>query len=903
MFVAKSIDELYEEVKDFDLVMCNDAPLALALNNRLDKPRVGAFAITPRQLAGDLAIDILGEPILSDIEVVKKLVEYTGYPLRFVHGEVENFKAIRRYTREVRHYLKTDKSRELYDEYIRLPTLEKAMDAVNGHTDPFFVGKKIAVIGLNLYDSLDQNFNPPEGSFEYIRIYKNPFKEGTYEIPCFRELYNDHQIAENVVSMINKENAKDVAIVMDVNGKIADAVRSELYRNEIPFINELSMRDLNNIRDFIEFIDRSLNFKIAKVSQIRELVHSYGGFILPLYDEYLIENFEEFVKDDTTRDILGTMRDISGYTYGDVCSKILKSDSAQVRMLLDQLRIADAKVNFEDTAEMIYSVNNFELKHNEQIPNTEKEGVLLVDCNNSVYIDRPVVYYLGLGPEWEGDLSDLNLIDYKMKDDLIRRNICKFQILLQQGTTRVYVCNSVKNGKKAVPCKYFEKAYNCVYDGCKPIKDENGDEVEMVYKEFRDITDNVISGPWHHPEEKHADKMGILNIDRNLKDFEFSSTSYKEYRTCPKKFMFYRLVKSPDESAKVLGTLLHNYAEFRTCFPDKAKELGQEFFVREISDICMPLLAPEIRKLRESKIRTAVSEIDDLVTNYRLDEGVVCIDKDRDRENVFFEMFGYAGKGSDHNEVLYEDRDRHMNGTFDLIKDDRIFDFKTGNHRKTVSSVKDELRMDKKSDYGKDFQSLFYLSLLMKAGYDRPTFTYFSTSANEVNDALGRERDPESALVNITVVEDRIECIRKFFPIELYAKTSKDYDVYKPYCDYILQTVLDWGLDEAFADVDNVMGVIIDHMGVSDNKTRRTKLGVVLNIIKNIWTGDYYSRGNTIYVTKGEMERFRNEVEEAYVTILKSYDTEFKGEIMMECKNCSYKDMCITFDEGGVSDE
>ena len=39
MYLAKSIDELYEEVKKYDLVMCNDAPLASALNNRVDEPR------------------------------------------------------------------------------------------------------------------------------------------------------------------------------------------------------------------------------------------------------------------------------------------------------------------------------------------------------------------------------------------------------------------------------------------------------------------------------------------------------------------------------------------------------------------------------------------------------------------------------------------------------------------------------------------------------------------------------------------------------------------------------------------------------------------------------------------------------------------------------------------------
>ena len=44
---AKSIDELYDEVKDYDLVITNDAALASALNARIDRPIVGFFAMTP----------------------------------------------------------------------------------------------------------------------------------------------------------------------------------------------------------------------------------------------------------------------------------------------------------------------------------------------------------------------------------------------------------------------------------------------------------------------------------------------------------------------------------------------------------------------------------------------------------------------------------------------------------------------------------------------------------------------------------------------------------------------------------------------------------------------------------------------------------------------------------------
>jgi len=47
----RSLSILYEECKDFDLVLVPDAPMASALNRRLDQPHFGPFAITPRRLA------------------------------------------------------------------------------------------------------------------------------------------------------------------------------------------------------------------------------------------------------------------------------------------------------------------------------------------------------------------------------------------------------------------------------------------------------------------------------------------------------------------------------------------------------------------------------------------------------------------------------------------------------------------------------------------------------------------------------------------------------------------------------------------------------------------------------------------------------------------------------------
>jgi hypothetical protein len=48
---AKPLDDLYEQVAEYDLVLVSDAPLASALNRRLDRPHLGTFATTPRRLA------------------------------------------------------------------------------------------------------------------------------------------------------------------------------------------------------------------------------------------------------------------------------------------------------------------------------------------------------------------------------------------------------------------------------------------------------------------------------------------------------------------------------------------------------------------------------------------------------------------------------------------------------------------------------------------------------------------------------------------------------------------------------------------------------------------------------------------------------------------------------------
>ena len=886
MFEAKSIDELYEEVKYYDIVLCNDAPLALALNNRLERPRVGVFAITPRQLAGDLAIDILGEPLLSDIEVVRKISKDTGYPLRFVHGEVDNIKTIRRYAKDVERYLRNKKSIKIYHHFIRLNTLEKAMEEFDGTTDPFFTGKKVAVIGAELFDDLDKHFHNT-GVFDDIDMVKD-YSSNAFKIPTFRLLSNDYEIAENAVNLIKDRDPKDVAIVLDAGGKIADMVRSELYREKIPFINDLSIRDIDTIRDFIEFLNKSHNFNIIKVHQIRELLQKYGGKLRPKCDDYLIERYDEIVANNEAAVLLDVMKNIGEKTYGWVCENVLKDQGSQVKILLGQLELYDVKINPADTADIIYSVNNFELKHNIQIPNNEKEGVLIVDCKNSVYVDRPLILFLGLGSDWEKDLDDLNLIDSRFKDGVVENNVTKFQILLQQGSSRVYICNAMRKGKESKPCQYFQEA----------------DHPDKIYKTFEDVSDCVY-GPWYRFEKEEPGKFGSVEINEQRKEFEFSASKFNSYINCPKRFMFGEIVDSVDNGESMIGNYLHSYAEFKICYPEEVEKRGAQFFIDYISDKCLPLFSPEIRRLKESKIRAALLELDRFIESHDFHDGIAISEMPIKYPNPFFEMIGKKDTCSDRNEVTMSCLERHMHGKLDLIKDGHIYDYKTGNPKdaKKVLSCFD----GNKGHYA-DYQAMFYISLMEDNGVDYPSFTYFYTSANESRIILGQEIDADASVVHIELTRD-IDMMHDFVPSYGDMRFPK-YDGIKSRWDDFIDIIRKRGFENSMNDKLGTANYVQSQLNlpVPDGKKGKDVIDSIvrsMEITEKVLNKGIYiygGHGNIIHVSKRALENFRKLMKDSYDTILEQYKGRFLKNPDTDCDGCYFLDMCTRSQEAD-SDE
>ncbi len=883
MRLAKSIDELYDEVKDYDLVLCNDAPLALALNNRLDVPRIGHFAVTPRQLAGDFAIDLMGHPVMSGINVVKRISKITGRSLRYVHGEVQNIEKMNHYKTKLNDYLRNKGSKEIYEEYLQLPTLNNVMIKLDSQDSDiksnFFKDKKVAIIGEELFDNLDKQITPVR--FDSI----STFKKGDFSINEIRELNNDRQIAENVVSLITKENSYDFAIVLDVGGNIADAVRSALYRKRIPFINSLSVRDLNNIREFLEFLSLSLTFDTVKISQVRELIFALNNNhskrskegknykIESKFDRYLALQYVKLCKDDETRKLLELMRDIKDKTYVEVCDAIADGQkAAQIKVLLNEMELTNNRITSEDTNEMIYAVNNInDLKHNEQIPDYEKEGVLLVDCKNSVYVDRPNVIFIGMGQEWEKDLSELNLVDYRMKDDEVDKNVDKFNILMQQGVNRIYVCNSIKNGEKPKPCSYFDISMN------------------KTVKNFNDVSEKIVSGPWYTSEDSNGSEVGDITVDStSYEPKPFSKTMYNSFITCPKSYMFGRILGDPDNSNIVTGNLIHEYAEARICYPEEVKRLGIDHYAEYISNECIGLFPPEIRSVEHYKIRNSLINIDNFVERMKIAEKAqVCTIRNPKKPNVFIDELKQKF-GSDITEVKFTSNEEHMEGIMDVALNNQIIDFKTGRPN-NLKDIIDKMKLDAKYSSPREFQCMFYLSLMedIHPGAVK-RFTLFYTNDNLDKNINGEQFDILENTRDVIVIEDKMEYFEGEYLDNVFG--LKKYNFINTFRDVVVEEIKKTGLDNIDDDFADELTSVLEIKTKTDQKYM---LDFVKKISKDFKGVEQFNTGRCDFITRKSLNDFRKQIGDDYDRIKDYYMSQFPADSHLNCKNCTFNDVCI----------
>ena len=661
--------------------------------------KLGGFAYTPRLLAGSIAVTVLHEKTLTDLEIVESIERDTGYEFGFIHSEVQKIRDIRRYTADVKKYLRSNRSREIYDYYSQLPTIDKAMENYDPSIYNIFPeGEIVAVIGVDLFDDLDKHFLSPE--YEEI----DPFTDGDYEIETIYAIGNDRQIASSIVDLIDVEKSLDTAVVLDSSASIADALRSAFYRKKIPFKNSLDVKDLSQVRDFLQFISLALDYPTLRVYDVRELFSTYqiggnpnkGRTLDPKFDRYLLSRVPlgENV-DPSTQRLIETMRDIGGMTFSEVAEKLFQKmpQKTSVLILLDTLGLSQKTVTRKLADRILYAVNNLsDLKHNEQVPENERKGVLIADCKNSVYVDRPFVIYIGLDDSWEPSVSGKDYID---KDAAAENNAVRMEILLQQGTSRIYAVKPVTKGKETLPCPSFQT----IFDNSR--KKGVADSFEKICKHF-------IRGSWAVEQTPKHVFGGTLGSSPETDEWKFSKTTYNAYSDCPIKFVFSKLIRTEDSDSIVFGNCLHEFAEFYFCYPELVKKKGLDYYLAHLEDMFSGLSSECHRELDDSKFRVYLNNLVRYIDLVRPDN--VPLDAKlsaRKYQNQFM-----IEEGVEYSSTFVESELPSIYPIFakyDLSFGDLIVDFKTGKVKKPAEIING---FSRKKDTLADFQALIYLQTL-----------------------------------------------------------------------------------------------------------------------------------------------------------------------------------------------
>lgn len=663
---AKPIDDLYEEVAEYDLVVVPDAPLASAVNRCIDRPHLSSFAITPRRLAAGRREE--AEDRIAFLELVEKTDldwKRGAYAIGNIlqcwehHGRLD---AILDYDAYV-----DDATRKAVEYIADLETTSRRLTEYRIDDD-----RDVAIVGYDQLTPLERSILPND-----YDTY-NTFGEQKFEHPPFHIFDSSTAIVDTVVDAVTKENADDIAVVLDQASEFSALIESAFEADDIPFYGGPGFVDHPDHRTFVQLLRAAHGGTDTRVGEIRPLLARLDVSLDVEHDEkrlYELDNREL----DWVVDFCDC---IEHRTFTEALDRFENRADCRLDAFRDELEtlgIADTRATERAVDQLVFYLQSYEVP-----VDRDNEGVLLADAKSAAYVDRPVVFYLGLDDDWTHSAPRRPWVD---QDAQYTRNIQQFQLLLQSGTTQYYLVQDAKGGSPVTPCLYFEE-----------LLDEE-------FERFSDLDSETHTRRFDRPGSGFA-KESVDAITSEVSTI--SQSSLGTYVNSPRDHFFGRLVDGPDKDYFKEGNLFHDFAEFYIHHP----ELVDEDVIDEVVEYILEETRPFVRSVDEATRRTKYrAGLETIVTFFKenkpVDDRFLTTTSDWGN-NVFAERFDKP-VDSPITERWFENHDLGLKGKIDLIHSpSRLVDHKSG-RRKSASQVVKNSSIDPPSD-SPNFQALLYLT-------------------------------------------------------------------------------------------------------------------------------------------------------------------------------------------------
>lgn len=571
-----------------------------------------------------------------------------------------------------------------YPEFDNPPTktvLDVVKDAESSYRDvlenPIAADKDVAVIGEDQFTALDRRILPSE----YDSI--DPFDDHEFQLPEFRIFESPTAIVDAVIENIDEDNSDDIGIVLDESSQYRPLIESAFESASIPYYGGPDFAEDLDVRTFIRLLRVTHAEGQLRVNDVRGILNQLGQFPPIADDEKLLAAVEA----KGVTELQSLLTDLDQSRFNDAITSYetwADADLSPLRWELDDLGILDVPVTKSRLDDLEFYLDVFDVP----IPRDD-HGVLLASARSSVYVDRPVVFYLGLSADWTHSIKDRPWIDADAKD---AQYLQQFQLLLQNGQEQYYLVQNTEAGETITPCLYFHD-----------LLDDSVDEFEglpHVSYGGRLADWSTEAGFSHEPPDAAPDP----DTERSL-----SNSTLKRLVNCPKDDFFNEVVDQPDKDYHTKGNLFHDFAEFYILHPKTVEETPTEELVEFGMEALRPFTENVELPLLKTEIEVGYENIIEFVDTYPPQTTVFDAYTKKWDHNMFAEHFEKEISDSTITEQWFDDEDLGGKGKVDLIHSlTELADFKTSS-KNTAKTVVKHADIDAIADKP-DFQALLYLA-------------------------------------------------------------------------------------------------------------------------------------------------------------------------------------------------
>lgn len=870
---AKSIDEIYEQVKNFDLVITNDAPLNTALNKLINKPMLGSFAQTARLLGSKYCNYLFEQDQLNSTQLILKIKNNFSLSLKEASFYVSNILNIWQHTgnlEEIKQYV-TKQESKIIDFIKTQSTYQIAMEKMNLN---FTKKDRIATINQDIFSNLDKKvLTKQHQDIETLT-------SDAHEIEPINIFDSKEDIIKTITNLITNENQNSIAIVLNTQSDYLPLIKAKLINKNIQISETQYLQTNFQVREFLSIIEIFFTMHNIYTKDIIPIANLLNIDVNSKKENYL---FEELIKvDQSAKNLSQIIEKFSKLTYSQLQTTLEQYNiilPEEFKKILQDLEINKKEINQANFQELKYFIETQEIEIEKN-----KSGVLLVDCKNSTFIDKDIIFYVGMDSSWFKNISDQK---YIQKQEELDKNLKQFQILIQQGTQRIFFIPKNTSGELTSPPIYFNILFNA--------------KIDSYYNEFFQVKEIKSSQSQNQTQKTNKPNNKSPKIIKTI-----SNSALKTFTQCPKKYSYSKLINTADKDFFLKGELIHSFAEFYFNYPELVKSKQLEEFVEIIISQLKPLSNPQKNHILQVQIKYACESIIEFLDNIKditqdnLDLQSLNQISKKNQENVF--ALHYKKELVKKNaELSFKDEELKLNGIIDLaVNNSLIVDYKSGKKKSTGDIINNSNIENQITNI--DFQPLVYLSLFRKINENQNQkleFWYSFPTINTYKKIMQKELEENIIKVHYIPNFKEFFFSKEFEEYFQKVLTSKEEPIFTKYESRL--ALKDYNFNQDITPDENLKNEFVQYHLQKGLKETQGNIKLCVSILEKFFkfkTREKISNKNPkeVFYFKEDLDNFENFVSKKVDELNNAYKTEFKFDPIEQeqtCNNCDFKKMCI----------